>query len=95
MEVLAETLTAVNEGQPQDSNPPPAKWPEPLVEDFNDPDWPSLNSSDDEIRRWVLENKKLMMRVVTWNLCAKPPPQQSKLAEKLLPKKYVYSLFHF
>eukprot|EP01033_Poteriospumella_lacustris_P000215 gene215-gene20 len=84
MEVLAESLSTVSEGQP---NPPPAKWPEPVVEDFNDPDWPSLSGSDEEVRRWVLENKKLMMRVVTWNLCAKPPPHQSKLAEKLLPKK--------
>jgi hypothetical protein len=60
-------------------------WPEPFLDDFNDPEWPNFDKNNDEIVKWVLENKKLLMRAVTWNLCAKQPPFKEHITEKLLP----------
>jgi hypothetical protein len=44
--------------EPAASEPAASKWPEPLVENFDDPEWPQLSLPDEEVRRWVLENKK-------------------------------------
>lgn len=63
----------------------PPVWPEPFVEDFNDPDWPSFDVSNDEIEKWVLENKRVMVRTVTWNLCAKPPPNKDAITNTTIP----------
>jgi hypothetical protein len=65
----------------------PSLWPNPLVEDFNDPDWPKLSGTDEEIANWVMSNRRLLMRTVTWNMCAKPPPSKDLLCENLLVKK--------
>jgi hypothetical protein len=69
----------------------PPKWPTALNDDFSHPNWPNLNSDDDEnVSRWVLENRKVLIRTITWNLCAKKPPAISMLANKLIPQnKYV------
>jgi hypothetical protein len=69
----------------------PAVWPEPLVESF-DGTWPSLSSETSvaDVEKWVVENKRVLIRTVTWNLCAKPPPSSSGICVNLLPKdRYV------
>eukprot|EP01031_Cornospumella_fuschlensis_P027507 gene27507-33224_t len=70
----------------------PSIWPEPFVEDFNDPNWPNLGLGNDEIEKWVLENKQVMVRTVTWNLCAKPPPNKDAIVNTTIPlnKFHVY-----
>lgn len=70
-----------------EENPAPSVWPSPFVEDFNDPDWPNLEADESEVLKWVTANKRLMMRTVTWNLCAKPPPAKEAFATTLLVKK--------
>lgn len=73
-------------GEEQAVEPPPPAWPEPLVEDFSDPDWPELaTSTNEEVERWVLENKRILLRTVTWNLCAKAPPSKEEITRTLLP----------
>lgn len=64
-----------------------AVWPSPIVEDFNDADWPNLQDSDEHILEWVMKNKRLLVRTVTWNLCAKPPPPKEETKKTLLCKK--------
>lgn len=64
-----------------------SKWPDPLVEDFTDSEWPDLSQSDANVQAWVLKNKKILLRTITWNLCAKPPPGKDKLLKTLLVKK--------
>lgn len=66
--------------------PPPLVWPKPLVEDFTDRDWPDLQTtSDEDVVKWVMTNKRLLIRTVTWNLCAKPPPNKESLTQSLIP----------
>eukprot|EP00981_Chlorochromonas_danica_P006465 scaffold1401_cov180-Ochromonas_danica.AAC.15 len=64
----------------------PLVWPKPLLEDFTDKDWPDLHtSSDEDVVKWVMTNKRLLIRTVTWNLCAKSPPNKENLTQSLLP----------
>lgn len=64
-----------------------AVWPDALVEDFNDVDWPKLDDADDEcVERWVLQHGKVMIRVLTWNLGAYPPPHEPDTIEAMFPK---------
>lgn len=60
-------------------------WPNPLVETF-DSNWPDLSQSDNDTELWLLENKKLLIRTVTWNLCAKAPPSTDQVTQLLLPR---------
>eukprot|EP01038_Epipyxis_sp_PR26KG_P005682 gene5682-7844_t len=61
-------------------------WPKPFVEDNESNEhWPDLSQDDSLIEKWVIENKKILMRCVTWNLCAKDPPAIEDLKKKLLP----------
>jgi hypothetical protein len=65
----------------------PAFWPSPTIEDFTDGSWPDLaNQSNAEVEKWVFDNKTLHVRVLTWNLCAKPPPSPNDMTVCLLPK---------
>lgn len=38
------------------------------------------------IEKWVLDNQKIYLRLVTWNLCAKPPPSIDLVTVNLLPR---------
>jgi hypothetical protein len=80
----------VNSQSRPGAEPPVASvtWPEPLIEDFTDPDWPSFDGDDQSIREWVLKNKKVVMRTITWNLCAKPPPDKSVITRTLLSPRF-------
>lgn len=60
-------------------------WPNPLVETF-DSNWPDLSVTDIEAENWLLANKKLLIRTVTWNLCAKAPPAVDQVTQLLLPR---------
>jgi ribosomal protein S18 len=62
-------------------------WPDPLVENFNDSDWPNLDLQDAEVLKWVTEHKRVLLRTITWNLCAKPPPPKEELCSNLLIRK--------
>jgi hypothetical protein len=76
--IMAEVSDTVN----------PAVWPEPLVETF-DSTWPSLSLSETsvaDVEKWVVDNRKVLIRTVTWNLCAKPPPATSGISLNLLPR---------
>jgi hypothetical protein len=62
------------------------KWPEPFVEDFSSgDDWPNLEQDDSKVENWAFENKRILLRVVTWNLCARDPPKVEELTNKILP----------
>lgn len=63
-----------------------AQWPSPIVEDFT-AGWPVLCSESEEhdVEKWVINNKKILIRTSTWNLCAKPPPNIESLCANLLP----------
>jgi hypothetical protein len=63
----------------------PSVWPEPFVEDFGGDDWPDLELDDNKVENWAFENKRILLRVVTWNLCAKSPPSVDQLTRKILP----------
>ena len=85
------------------------KWPEPLIEDFNESIWPTIDlfsdCNQDEnipikkeisnlrdtskfkiVEKWVLDSQKIYIRLVTWNLAAKPPPPIDLVTVNLLPK---------
>ena len=66
----------------------PVAWPEVLTENFGDGSWPDLSSeaSDESVEAWVQQNGKVLIRTVTWNLCAEPPPIVADIQQNLLPK---------
>ncbi len=64
-------------------------WPEPLLENFEE-EWPNFQAEDSEIETSAINSKKIMMRVVTWNLCARPPPPSSQLTRLVMPKNKYY-----
>jgi hypothetical protein len=72
-------------------------WPAVVTENFGDTgSWPALSSevTDESVEAWVRENKKVIVRTVTWNLCAQPPPSVGDIQLNLLPKdKFVLQLF--
>ena len=64
-------------------------WPEAMddKELINDNSkWPDLTESEENVEKWVVENKILLIRAVTWNLCARAPPEVEATNVTLLPK---------
>lgn len=64
-------------------------WPESYsIESELGPDeLPSnLDSDGPEVEQWLRERKKLSIRTVTWNLCARAPPSIEETSANLLPK---------
>ena len=68
-----------------------------IKEKFDDADWPELDSTPspsecenkpdgNKITRWIKTNKKVLLRTVTWNLEAQPPPEVDKAIIELLPR---------
>lgn len=66
----------------------PVVWPAAFVEDFSDSTWPQFDQDDESIRSWTMKEKKLLLRVITWNLCAKPPPSVDIFRQELLLQRY-------
>jgi len=63
----------------------PHVWPDPLIENFADDSWPILDTDDNAtVERWVLEKNRILLRTITWNLCAKPPPSVSEVSTSLI-----------
>ena len=58
-------------------------WPAPIKED--EESLPSLDSVGPEVEEWVRTNKRVSVRAVTWNLCARAPPPIDATSV-LLPK---------
>ena len=48
--------------------------------------WPDLSTSGPEVEEWVVSNTKIMLRTVTWNLAAKPPPAVDAATSVMLPR---------
>ena len=65
-------------------------WPSPLQEDVQA--LPSLESVGPEVEKWVRANKKISIRTVTWNLCARAPPPIEAATSFLLPRN-MYHLY--
>jgi hypothetical protein len=84
-----QSAVVVSEQEDGRSQAMTVSWPRPLVEDFNDKDWPNLDDTDDNILNWAMKHKRLLVRTITWNLCAKPPPPKAQLQKSLLTKKCV------
>jgi hypothetical protein len=67
-----------------------SNWPQPVLENFEvinqeSGKWPSLENSDPSSLDWVLTKKKVLIRAITWNMCARRPPSLSHLQTQLLP----------
>jgi len=77
------TAVAESQGSVEEISP---VWPAPVVENFADGTWPNLDAEDDIVEKEFLEGGQILMRVVTWNLCANPPPSVDALSQSLLPK---------
>lgn len=46
--------------------------------------WPPLHDSSQSNWKWLLSNKKLLIRCVTWNQCGKPAPSIEKIRKTLI-----------
>lgn len=72
-----------NQAAVSEKDPSVNVWPDPFVENFDDT-WPNFSDSPENIERELLTSHKLYVRVITWNLCARPPPPREKLTN-LIP----------
>lgn len=64
-------------------------WPESysIESELGPDDLPSnLDSEGPEVEQWLREKKKLSIRTVTWNLCARAPPSVEDTRANLLPR---------
>ena len=68
------------------------EWPEVLDDEADPADW-ALGESEGEVLAAARRNGSLLVRVVTWNLHAKPTPAAEKLREALLPPGKVSGCF--
>lgn len=68
------------------------KWPEPLIADFASPElMPPLSSNLTKNLEWIGQHKQILIRTLTWNLCALPPPPTDFLTTILpLNKFHIY-----
>ena len=69
-----------------------ATWPNHFYDNFSKPlhsigSWPVLSSSDQSgIQSWVKEHKKILIKLVTWNLEANTPPPIDQVRSCLIPE---------
>lgn len=83
-----EDVVATSAAVESRSEAEPATWPEVITENFADSSWPDLSpdTPDESVEAWVNQHKRVLVRTVTWNLCAEPPPAVGEIQQKLLPK---------
>jgi len=66
-----------------------SSWPKVLVENFESPlegsAWPELSGHSSLCWKWLMENKKIVTRCVTWNLCGNNPPSKEEIQKLVLP----------
>ena len=71
------------------------QWPEPFRDNFDEtlkrPNLDFIDKNVETIESWILENKKVLIRLITWNLCARNPPAIDEITKTLIPK----NKFHF
>jgi len=71
------------------------QWPEPFRDNFDEtlkrPNLDFIDKNVETIESWILENKKVLIRLITWNLCARNPPAVDEITKTLIPK----NKFHF
>lgn len=60
------------------------RWPEPLDDEPLATEW-ALDKSEGEVLAAAKRIGSILVRVVTWNLCARPAPGAEKLRDVLLP----------
>ena len=63
-------------------------WPEPLNEKFDDQssNWPEISAiNPNRCLEWININRKLLIKTITWNLQAEPPPSIIEAQQKLFP----------
>ncbi len=67
-------------------------WPEPFSDDFNSIGgdvklpWPDLSIHDkDKVVDWIFEKQRILLRAITWNMQASPPPPIDEVRKTLLP----------
>jgi hypothetical protein len=75
---------------------PVSVWPVPITEVFTDiHQWPNLEPASEAPESangsicglpWVLHHQEILLRVITWNLCAAPPPSEDMTMQTLIPK---------
>jgi hypothetical protein len=88
---MAAAAAMQEQGEIQDHRDLPCVWPAPLVEDFNDTNqWPAIHQPGDSVSSsaldWVMARQEILLRVVTWNLCAEKPPSEDSTLRTLLPR---------
>lgn len=68
---------------------PPVFDEETALSQLGPESWPDLSDTGGEANsaaeRWVRLHGKILVRVVTWNLAAKPPPASEFVAKQVLP----------
>lgn len=77
-------------------------WPTCLKDNFDIDNRPNLQVDDELVEKWVIDNKKILVRTLTWNLMARLPPpapdnQDDPFGLNILPRNkcvlFIYHLF--
>ena len=63
------------------------KWPNVLRSAL-----PILGNDEDSLK-WVVENKKVLIRNISWNLCARPPPPMESLKSSPMFSSNIFHLY--
>jgi hypothetical protein len=74
-------------------------WPACIKDNFTTANRPNLDEDGELVEKWVIDNKKILIRTLTWNLMARLPPpapenQDDPFILNILPRnKYEHYLF--
>jgi phosphatidylinositol-bisphosphatase len=72
----------------------PQTWPEPLLENYNT-NWPNLDTDMiKDVESWIITNKKLLVRSITWNLNGKTLPTDDDFIQSLSKEILVNNKYH-
>jgi hypothetical protein len=73
-------------------------WPEPICDNYDyigdtELPWPDLSVHDKEkIVDWMIDKQRILLRAITWNMQAAPPPPIDDVRKNLLPLNRYYML---
>mmetsp|Transcript_24339 Transcript_24339/g.35686 ORF Transcript_24339/g.35686 Transcript_24339/m.35686 type:complete len:505 (+) Transcript_24339:266-1780(+) len=85
----ADAQKEISSDRKPEDEPQTYSWPETMHDTFEyceSDQWHNLETaSHHDIMAWVLDNKKVLFRAVTWNMMAKKPPPAEDIQRKLLP----------
>lgn len=72
----------------------PLVWPEPLLENY-DMNWPNLETDMiSDIESWIIANRKLLVRSITWNLNGKTLPTDDEFIQSLSKEILINNKYH-